>query len=265
PRDNFLERALTFNPEGALDGAETVTVAGRWVYVGCDRGLVVVDFDQPLAPRIVATLQPIRGATAITVQFRYAFVIDAGGLAVIEVTDPTRPRLAARLELEDAHNVYVARTYAYVAAGGQGLVIVDVENPERPVVDQVFDAGGLLRDVRDVKVAATNSSLFAYVANGGDGLAVVQLTAPDRTPGYLGFSPRPAPALIARFATAGDAIALSKGLDRDRAVDESGNQVSVFNRIGARPLNLEEMKRLYLRDGEIYRVRDRPPAQEESP
>jgi hypothetical protein len=39
---------------------------------------------------------------------------------------------------------------------------------------------------------------------------------------------------------------LSKGLDRDRGVDETGGQIAVFGRKGSRPLNLEEMHRLYL-------------------
>ena len=44
----------------------------------------------------------------------------------------------------------------------------------------------------------------------------------------------------------GHALALAEGVDRDRAIDEAGNQIAVFGRIGARPLNLEEQQRLYL-------------------
>jgi len=78
-------------------------------------------------------------------------------------------------------------------------------------------------------------------------------------PGYLGFSPRPEPELVAVYPTRGPALALSRGLDRDRAVDEDGHQVSVFNRIGARPFTRAEMERLYLRDGEPWTVHDEPP------
>jgi hypothetical protein len=77
-------------------------------------------------------------------------------------------------------------------------------------------------------------------------------------PTYAGFSPRPAPKLIAKKGTVGPALAISKGLDRDRAVDESGYQVSVFNRIGARPMTLQEMQRLYMRDGKLYTVSETP-------
>jgi hypothetical protein len=259
PRNNFLERALAFNPGGALDGAVNLAIAGTTVYVTARRGLVVVDVSQPLAPKVIATLGGFDQPAAVAVQFRYAFVADRNGLAVVDVTAPQAPRLVARAGGFAAGSVYVARTYAYLAAGQQGVAIVDVERPEHPAVAQLFDAGGKLDDVRDVKVASTNASLFAYVANGRRGLAVLQLTSPQATPGYLGFSPAPAPRLIATRRTHGPALALSKGLDRDRAADESGNQVSVFNRMGARPFNDEEMRRLYLRGGAVYTVTDLPP------
>ena len=42
------------------------------------------------------------------------------------------------------------------------------------------------------------------------------------------------------------ALSLSRGLDRDRGVDETGDQIAVFGRLGSRPLNLQEMRELYL-------------------
>jgi hypothetical protein len=111
---------------------------------------------------------------------------------------------------------------------------------------QLFDGGGALRDARDVIVASTNASLFAYVADGTGGLKVLQLTSPALQPKFYGFSPEPKPALIAHYGTRKPALALSKGLDRDRGVDETGHQISVFGRIGSRPLSLQEMERLYL-------------------
>ena len=63
---------------------------------------------------------------------------------------------------------------------------------------------------------------------------------------FSGFSPRPVPKLIATAHTRGPALAISKGIDRDRAVDESGNQLAVFGRRGARPLNNAEIRSLYI-------------------
>jgi hypothetical protein len=262
PRNNFLKKALSFNPDGRLNGAVNLTIAGDYAYVCCARGLAVVDISNPLEPRIVAEIgapQIVRPAAA-AVQFRYAFICDAEGLKVVEVTDPTRPRPlpGASVGIEDARRLYLARTYAYVAAGAQGLVIVDIERPEQPAIDQVFTADGQINDARDVKVGMTNASAFAYVADGRNGLRVVQLTSPGHTPGFQGFSPRPTPRLIATYPTPEPALAVSEGLDRDRAVDESGHQLAVFARIGARPMNLEEQQRMYLRDGQVFTVSDEP-------
>jgi hypothetical protein len=110
-----------------------------------------------------------------------------------------------------------------------------------------------------VKLGMTAASAFAYLADGGGGMRIVQLFAPNDNPNYLGFSPRPTPKLIATYRTRGSALAISKGVDRDRAVDESGNQVAVFNRRGSRPLNKQEAERMYLRNGEVYTVTDAPP------
>ena len=258
PANNFLGRALTWNPDGLLDGARSVTVAGTWLYVGCDRGLVVLDLSEPLAPEVAAVVPDVAAPRSIAVQFRYAFTAGPDGLTTIDVTDPRNPRVAARVPLADARSVYVARTYAYVAAGSEGLAIVDVERPEAPRIDRLYDAGGRLNDTWDVKIGATHASVFAYVADGENGLHVVQLTSPATVPGYLGFSPRPEPVWIAHRETHGPAVALSRGLDRDRAADESGNQVSVFNRLGAGPLTREQAERLYLQGGDVYRVRDEP-------
>jgi len=176
------------------------------------------------------------------------------------VTDPARAHAVpdAVVPLAGARDLYVARTYAYVAAGADGLAIVDVERPEHPVLDQRYTAGGAIDDARAVKVGMTNASLFAYVADGKNGLRVVQLTSPE-TPGATGFSPRPRPdlpglGLVATYPTRGPAVALSRGLDRDRAVDESGNQLAVFGRRGAGPLTKAEQERLYLRDGRLWTV-----------
>ncbi len=246
PRNNFLRRALTWNPDGILDGARHITIGGHFVYIIAKIGLVIVNLDQPLQPRIESVV-PLDDGRASALQFRYLFVTDAQGLRVIDVTDPKHPRpIDDRIALENGQRIYLARTYAYVAGGRQGLAIVDIERPEQMRLDQLFDAGGRLRDTRDVIVASTNASLFAYVADGGGGLKVLQLTSPASQPKFYGFSPAPKPELIAYYPTPAPALSLSKGLDRDRAVDETGHQIAVFGRRGSRPLSLEESRRLYL-------------------
>ncbi len=261
PLNNFIERETTFNPGGILCGARAISIAGTYAYISCNAGLVVVSIEDPKKPRVTSIVgeEVLKHPTAFQVQFRYGFACDEEGIKVFDVTDLARPTPVASLPMDDAHNIYLARTYAYVAAGKQGLVILDIENPLQPRVDQVFNAGGCINDLHDVKLGITYSSEFAYLADGKNGMRVVQLTSPE-TPGNMGFSPRPTPQLIATYEIPhhGHALAISKGVDRDRAVDESGNQIGVFGRVGARPLNAEEMKRLYMRAGQVWKVSDDP-------
>jgi hypothetical protein len=247
PRNNFLKRALTWNPGGVLNGARHITIGGSILYIATPRGLVIVSVDEPLKPKVLSEL-PLTDVRATALQFRYLFLTDGNGLEVIDVTHPDSPKLVPHnaIRINEAHRVYVARTYAYVAAGAEGLIIVDVQRPEAMRELTRFNAGGRLRDSRDVIVGSTNASLFAYVADGAGGLKVLQLTSPDSQKKFYGFSPEPKPELIASYRTQKPALSLSKGLDRDRAVDETGDQIAVFGRRGARPLDANEIHRLYL-------------------
>jgi hypothetical protein len=263
PANNFLQRALAFNPDGILTGARRITIAGNFAYMLTDKNLVVVDLQNPLQPKVTATIgsPALEDPRGIAVQFRYAFVVDRYGMKVLDVTDLAHPKTIekGRVALPDARNIYVARTYAYIAAGGNGLGIVDVENPEAPKLDQVFNANNAMHEVNDVKIGMVAGSVFAFVADGYNGLRVLQIVSSWDDPAHFsGFSPRPTPKLIATAKTKGPALAVSKGIDRDRAVDESGNQIAVFGRRGARPLNLAESRKLYLRNGQLYSVADEP-------
>jgi hypothetical protein len=273
PLNNYLQRVLdpkkytngAFNPGGALNDANNIVIAGTNAYITTEHGLVIVSLDDPLNPKILKQIgEPVlKHPRATAIQFRYGFVVDDEGLKVIDLTAMDQAHLVpgALVPLSDARDVYVARTYAYVANGKQGIAIVDIEQPEKPRLDQTFNADGKLNDAHQVKIAMTNASLFAYVADGRNGLRVLQLTSPETMAEYAGFSPRPQPALIATFKTKGEALGISKPLDRDRAVDESGNQLSVFGRRGARPFNFQEMIRLLRTEdgaGDYFTVSDRP-------
>ena len=273
PDNNFLKESETvrFNPNGLLTGATFVAAAGHRLYMTTPSGLYVIDVSNPTHPRIAGSLTNgfLRNPRCVAVQFRYGFITDDDGLKIVDLTEPTRPIPIPRatVRLNRAGRLYVARTYAYVANGPQGLAIIDVENPERPFIDQMFDARGALNDTRAVQIGSVSASQFALVADGKNGLRVIQLISPDTVPGAQGFSPRPNPRLIATYHTKGEAICVSRGLERDRVVDETGGQTVVFGRRGSRPFHLDEMERFYRRStpvggknvagkGELYRVED---------
>jgi hypothetical protein len=251
PDDNFLKESETvrFNPNGLLTGATFVAAAGHRLYMTTPRGLYVIDVSDPTHPRIAGSLTNgfLRNPRCFAIQFRYGFITDDDGMKIVDLTEPTRPVPLPRatVRLRNAGRLYVARTYAYVANGPEGLAIIDVENPERPFIDQMFNAGGALNDARAVQIGSVNASQFALVADGKNGLRVVQLISPDTVPGAQGFSPRPNPKLVATYRTKGEAICVSRGLERDRVVDETGGQTVVFGRRGSRPFHLDEMNRFY--------------------
>jgi hypothetical protein len=277
PLNNYLKRQLdpnkyvngAFNPEGALNGANNIVIAGTNAYITTDRELVIVAINEPLNPKIVSRLT-LKHPRAIAIQFRYGFVVDDEGLKVLDLTEPQSARIieGALVPLRDARDVYVARTYAYVADGKDGVAIVDVKEAEKPRLDQMYQAEGKIDDAHQVKIAMTNASLFAYIADGKNGLRIVQLTSPETMATYAGFSPQPEPQLIATFKTRGKALAVSKALDRDRAVDESGNQIAVFGRRGARPFTFAEVQRTLRTDegrGDVFTVTDEPATEPRNP
>jgi hypothetical protein len=205
-----------------------------------------------------AATAAFKNPRAVGVQFRYAFVTDDEGFKVLDITEPTKPKLipGAVVPLKNAQRFYLARTYAYVADGADGLAFIDISNPEKPKLERLFNADGKLTDTRAVQIGSINASEFALVADGKNGLRVLQMISPENVPGHMGFSPPPNPKLIATFPTESPAVAVSRGLDRDRVVDESGNQTVVFGRRGSRPFQLDEMKKFYERDGALYTVED---------
>ncbi|HEX8313302.1 MAG TPA: hypothetical protein VF614_18390, partial [Chthoniobacteraceae bacterium] len=271
PENNFLKRMKVtdeqgkvgdhYNPGARLTGATYGVCAGHRVFITTARGLAIVDVDKPDQPRLIGELADgfLKNPRSVSVQLHYAFVTDEEGLKVVNITDPTRPRPVpgAVVRLRDAQKLYVARTYAYVANGKEGLAIIDIQNPERPKLDQMFNAGGEMNDTRALQIGSVAASMYALVADGHNGLRVVQLISPDTVEGASGFSPRPAPRLIATYHTHHPALAVSRGLDRDRVVDETGGQTVVFGRRGSRPFHLDEMRPfLRHRDGSMYRVED---------
>ena len=261
PANNFIKRAATFNPDGLLTGARHAWMAGQWLYITTDKGLAVIDLKNPTAPVFAGGYSgsALRGARQSTTQWHYCFVTDEEGVKVFDISNPVKPVPipGAKISLGNANGLYAARTYLYVANGAQGLAMIDIENPTKPNFVTGFTAGGALNDTRDVQIGSVNASMYALVADGKNGMRVIQMISPENVPGHMGFSPKPEPKLIATYPTNGAAVSISRGLDRDRVVDESGNQTVVFGRRGSRPFNLKEMEDFYrTSNGEVYKVAD---------
>ena len=273
PANNFFDEkkdVVRYNPEGLITGATHAYMAGTRLYVVATAGLSVIDVTNPFKPELLVRPTPglLRDPRKLAVQFQHAFITDADGVKVFDLSGTSdvgpdlasgrsAPRLIATLPLTHATGLYAARTYLYVADGPQGLAIVDIKNPAMPKLHSHYTADGALNDTRSIQIGAINASMFGLVADGKNGLRVVQLISPENQPNYMGFSPEPKPKLIATYPTSGPALAISRGLDRDRVVDETGGQTVVFGRRGSRPFHEAEfMKFLRHADGTPYRVED---------
>ena len=262
PENNFFDREkiIRFNPDGKLTGAMHSFMAGTNLYVVAPKGLFVVGLNNSAltAPVLAGELSggEFKNPRAVGVQFRYGFVTDDEGFKVVDLTEPTKPKLipGAFVPLKHAQRFYLARTYAYVADGADGLAFIDIKNPEQPRLERLYNAEGALNDTRAVQIGSVNASMFALVADGKNGFRVIQMISPENVPESAGFSPVPNPKLIATYPTGSPALAVSRGLDRDRVVDESGNETVVFGRRGSRPFDLAEMQKFYLLDGSPYTV-----------
>ncbi len=77
PRNNKLKRAVTWNPDGVLNGARHLTIGGYYIYITTPRGAGRGQRRQPAAAAAWWRELPLPDARASFLQFRYLFVTDA--------------------------------------------------------------------------------------------------------------------------------------------------------------------------------------------
>ena len=169
-----------------------MALVGNFAYLAAwGGGLVVVDYSDPAAPSVVASLGLGSLATGVTVAGDYAYVVAVGnGLHVVDISDPTLPATVGSYYTgSDTRGVAVAGNYAYVAAGNNGLIVVDITDPTLPGyldgdVGQGAGSGVYTLATSDRAFGVAVSGNYAFVGNWWDGLLVVDITDPT-LPGYL--------------------------------------------------------------------------------
>ena len=96
PLNNFIERAVTFNPDGILCGARAIEIVGEYAYICCDAGLVIVNLADPTKPKVCKVVEGIHHPESVGVQFRYGFVCDEEGLKVLDTTNLADPKVVSQ-------------------------------------------------------------------------------------------------------------------------------------------------------------------------
>ena len=89
PLNNYLKRALdpakypngAFNPGGALNDANNITIAGDYAYITTANGLVIVNIDDPLNPTIVETDQ--RPNFKLRARLRFSFAMASSSMTMV--------------------------------------------------------------------------------------------------------------------------------------------------------------------------------------
>ena len=129
----------------ALDHADSVSLSGNYAYVtsSYSNRLTVLDVSNPLAPKIVASLQ---GSTTlnfpvdVATQGHYAYVADQigpnGRLTTVDISNPLAPKVVGSLAaatLNGAYRLRVRGNFAFVSGSSSDAIsAVDISNPVSP-------------------------------------------------------------------------------------------------------------------------------------
>jgi hypothetical protein len=143
----------------ALKHICAVAISGNYAYVTAfnSNRLTVIDISNPVAPRVVASLQDstrLNAPSDVVVSGGYAYVTDQGNstgrLAVVNVQDPLHPQIVGLVDsthttLNGAYRVRLRNGIVSVAGKNASAVsAVDVSNPAAPLVaGTVTDAAHL--------------------------------------------------------------------------------------------------------------------------
>jgi len=162
-------------------------VISNQVYLNTSRGFEIVDFTDPLTPKVLGYASGYNGKPFLL--NNRAYLADGeNGLHILDVSVPSSPQWRSTYKTADlARDVFVSGNFAYVAAGD--LLILNVSDPTSPVLIASRPTPG---GATGVCVSGTR----LYVSDYGT------LTEPDQESGLLVYdlrNPR-APTLLGKFA-----------------------------------------------------------------
>ncbi|NOX93039.1 MAG: hypothetical protein GXP18_11505 [Gammaproteobacteria bacterium] len=183
-----LRYLSNYHTSGSSKG---VVLLGNYALVGDDdRGLQIIDIEDPHRPRWVAELPPeamARMGLAYTMKLvgKTLYLADhRGGFHIIDLTDIERPqRLGGYDTPGKAWDIDVADGIAFVADDRAGLLMFDVSDPGKPEPFAQFNPGGQAE-----AVALQNGR--AYVAFFDKGLYTLDIGNP-RQARVIGHTPIP--------------------------------------------------------------------------
>jgi len=133
----FLRRALTWNPDGILGRRRHLTIGGHYAYIMAKKGLVIVNLDQPLQPRVESFVpagrRPASPCNSLSVRHRRTRAPrDRCHGSEASAHHRCQSRAARDGRALSGENVRIRRSRR------QGLAIVDISVPSTCVCDERF-------------------------------------------------------------------------------------------------------------------------------
>ncbi len=120
-----------------------VVVEDRTAYVVNNRGLVILDVQDPERPKKIGAVKNLWPAFAVDLVGQFAYLGGEGGLAVIDVSDPRHPRVVGQFLKDETINVLkIAGDYAFVINSENSCKILAIRNHELPLEIGEFNDGG---------------------------------------------------------------------------------------------------------------------------
>ncbi|MEO0087526.1 MAG: T9SS type A sorting domain-containing protein [candidate division WOR-3 bacterium] len=141
----FISRYTNYR---LLRRTHSVRFNGRYAYVACESGLVIIDFSDIHNPREIGHYYtPDDVVHSLFVSGNYAYLANGwGGLRIINIENPSQPYEVGRYILPTTcEDVYVRDTLAFtsfqeVLAGG-GFLVLNISNPSNPTLVSRIDVG----------------------------------------------------------------------------------------------------------------------------
>lgn len=187
-----VEDPMAPQPLSNLKGfrAHALEVVGSMAYVASDKGLQLIDVNDPMSPWLRATIGVPGAAEDVHVVDGVAYVVDGmspgrsdmmGGLTMLDVATTGTPRLLGHVDaIKGAGAIQAVGTTVYLAEGKSSrLQVIHVGDPSRPRL-----RGSVILEGEIMALQVVGTMAYVGIANYESGpsgaLWVVDVSRPDK-------------------------------------------------------------------------------------
>ncbi len=162
---------------GRLDfgPAYDVVVAHKTAYVTGNRGVHIIDVENPASPRELGRLKLKDGAFGISVRGQRAYIAgDSEGFFIADIADSKNPVVIGQYSPKEGltENVSIDGTLAYVIKREGLLLVLDITNESKPLLLGELPVGSAGRE-------AVHHEDRLYLADSSWGLVLLDVSGPS--------------------------------------------------------------------------------------